>query len=66
MQDKNKTKLRRESFSRFVDYKTTLHFFVTNTLISNTSLIFDSKDKQFLVSKGVKKKKNIINGSLAL
>ena len=27
MQDKNKNKLMRESFSRLVDYRTTLHFF---------------------------------------
>ena len=50
MQDKNKNKLMRESFSHFNDYKTTLHFFVRNTLIRNTRPIFDSRNNIPIIS----------------
>ena len=65
MQDKNKNKLMRESFSRFVDYKTTLHFFVKKHFNKQHQPDIWFKEQQFLVLKGVKRKINIINGSLA-
>ena len=49
-----------ESFSHFIDYKTTLKFFCKTHQADNWF-----KEQQFLVLKGVKRKINIINGSLA-
>ena len=40
MQDKNKNKLVRESFSHFVDYKTTLHFFCKKTMNNEQHVFF--------------------------
>ena len=65
MQDKNKNKLMRESFSCFVDYKTTLHFFCKKHFNKQHQPDIWFKEQQFLVLKGVKRKINIINGSLA-
>ena len=64
MQDKNKNKLMRESFSHFCDYKTTLHFFTKKHFNKQhqPDILFK---EQFLVLKGVKRKINIINGNLA-
>ena len=63
MQDKNKNKLMRETFSCFFNYKTTLHFFCTKHFNKQHQPIL-FKEQQFLVLKGVKRKINIINGSL--
>ena len=60
---KTKISSRGKVFLCFIDYKTTLHFLVRNTLTSNTRLIFDSWNNQFLVLKGVKRKINLIDGS---
>ena len=49
----------RESSSRFVYYKTTVHFFVRNTLISNTKLIFDSRNNNFWYYKELKEKQTL-------
>ena len=65
MQDKNKNKLMRESFSRFVDYKTTLHFCCNKHSNKQHQPDIWSKEQQYVVLKGVKRKINVINGSLA-
>ena len=64
MQDKNKNKLIREGFSRFVDYRTTLHFFWKKHFNKQHQDDIWFKAQQVLVLKGVKGKINI-NGSLA-
>ena len=64
IQDKNKNKLMRESFSRLVDFKTTLHFFCKKHFNKQHQLNIWFKEQRFLVLKGVKRKINI-NGSLA-
>ena len=53
----------RESFSCFVDYKTTLHFFCKKHFNKQHQPDIWFKEQQFLVLKGVKRK--IVNGSLA-
>ena len=55
MQDKNKNKLMRESFSRFVDYKTALHFCKKNFNKQHQADIWFNK-QQFLVLKELKEK----------
>ena len=65
MQNKYKNKITRERFSCFVDYKLTFHFFVRNTLIKATPAWYLIHEQQFMVLKGVKRKINITNESLA-
>ena len=64
MQDKNKNKLMREHFSQFVDYKTT-YFFCKKHFNKQHQTDIWFKEQQFLVLKGVKRKINILSGSLA-
>ena len=54
----------RESFSSFVGYKTTLYFFKKHFNKQHQADIW-FKEQQFLVLEGVKRKINIINGSMA-
>ena len=65
--DKHRNKLMRQSYSFiFKRLKTTLHaFLIHNTFISNTQLRFNLKKQQSQVSKGVKRKINILNERLA-
>ena len=62
MQDKHKNKQMREIFSCFVDYKATLYSFCKKHFNKQHQ---PDIEQQFLVLKGVKRKINIINGSLA-
>ena len=55
MQDKYKNKLMRESFSRFIDYKT-LNYFCKKHLNKQHQPDIAFKEQQFLVLKGVKRK----------
>ena len=64
MQDKNKNKLMRESFSCFIDYKNNITFFCKKHLNKQNQADIWFKEQQFLVLKEVKRTINI-KGSLA-
>ena len=65
MQDKNKNKLMRESFSRFVDYKTALHFFYQKHFNKQRQPDIIQGRNNFWYEKELKEKINITNRRLA-